>query len=280
MNISDTSPEIESLIQQAAELIRSADALLIGAGAGMGVDSGLPDFRGNEGFWKAYPPFRGRIFAEMSNPTWFRRDPELAWGFFGHRLHLYRNAVPHAGYHILKRWASESRVGAFVFTSNVDGQFSKAGFEPRQLLECHGSIHRLQCVTPCDEFVWPVGDLQLEVDLETIRSQSPLPTCPSCGGLARPNILMFGDGNWLDCETEAQAERMTEWLISAQRGRIVPVECGAGLAIPTVRNACERLSKHLIRINPRNFQTPKHGIGIPLGAAEALQRIDARLSGR
>ena len=52
----------------------------------MGVDSGLPDFRGDRGFWKAYPPYAklGLHFAEMANPRWFDSDPELAWGFYGH----------------------------------------------------------------------------------------------------------------------------------------------------------------------------------------------------
>lgn len=57
---------LADLLAAAADAIRSADALLIGAGAGMGVDSGLPDFRGAEGFWKAYPPFRGKLFSELS----------------------------------------------------------------------------------------------------------------------------------------------------------------------------------------------------------------------
>ncbi len=82
-------------IQQAAEAVAGADAVLIGAGAGMGVDSGLPDFRGPEGFWKAYPPFRGRQFSSLSTPHWFQTDPGLAWGFFGHRLNRYRAALPH-----------------------------------------------------------------------------------------------------------------------------------------------------------------------------------------
>ena len=77
-------------IARAAEAVASADALLVGAGAGMGVDSGLPDFRGDKGFWKAYPPFErlGVSFVDMANPGWFARDPELAWGFYGHRLEL------------------------------------------------------------------------------------------------------------------------------------------------------------------------------------------------
>ena len=82
---------LETHLEHAAEAIRNADALLIGAGAGMGVDSGLPDFRVPEGFWKAYPPFRGRRFFDLSTPHWFQTDPVLAWGFFGHRLNLSRN---------------------------------------------------------------------------------------------------------------------------------------------------------------------------------------------
>ena len=91
----------DPLLAAAAEAVRTADALLIGAGAGMGVDSGLPDFRGPEGFWAAYPPFRGRQFSDLSTPHWFRTDPALAWGFFGHRLNLYRTAVPHPGFELL-----------------------------------------------------------------------------------------------------------------------------------------------------------------------------------
>ena len=83
---------IEDDLQQAARAIAEADALYITSGAGMGVDSGLPDFRGTEGFWRAYPAI-GRLkirFEEMANPSWFQRDPGLAWGFYGHRLNLYR----------------------------------------------------------------------------------------------------------------------------------------------------------------------------------------------
>src|SRR5438874_2311271 len=89
--------ELEALLQQAAKAVASADALLIGAGAGMGVDSGLPDFRGNQGFWKAYPPYaaRGLSFSALANPQWFTSDPAFAWGFYGHRLNLYRQTQPH-----------------------------------------------------------------------------------------------------------------------------------------------------------------------------------------
>ena len=90
--------------QQCAALIDYADGLLITAGAGMGVDSGLPDFRGSEGFWKAYPALAnaGIHFQEIASPESFRSHPRQAWGFYGHRLNLYRHTLPHDGFRILK----------------------------------------------------------------------------------------------------------------------------------------------------------------------------------
>jgi NAD-dependent SIR2 family protein deacetylase len=141
----------ETLFSQAAEAIAKADGLLVTAGAGMGVDSGLPDFRGSEGFWNAYPALaRARIgFTSIANPAAFESNPRRAWGFYGHRLQLYRETVPHAGFGILKTLSNEMEHGAFVFTSNVDGQFQKAGFNPRRVVEAHGSIHHLQCQNGC-----------------------------------------------------------------------------------------------------------------------------------
>ncbi len=181
--------------RRCAELIAQADGLLLTAGAGFGVDSGLPDFRGTQGFWRAYPALgaAGIRFEEIANPAAFAHDPELAWGFYGHRLNLYRATVPHAGFDILRGMGERLRAGVFVFTSNVDGQFQKAGFAPERIVECHGSIHHLQCAILCCAAIWAADALRLEVDAAACRARSALPRCPHCGGLARPNILMFGD---------------------------------------------------------------------------------------
>lgn len=260
---------------RAADAIRSAEFLLIAAGAGMGVDSGLPDFRGPEGFWKAYPPFRGRKFQEMSTPHWFETDPSLAWGFFGHRLNLYRDAVPHAGFQILRRWADRLPSRAFVFTSNVDGQFQKAGFDPDKIIECHGSIHQLQCTGPCHDDVWSADNVRLDVDTATIRTGSDFPRCPQCAKIARPNILMFGDRRWVARRSELQELRYLKWLREADKSRLVTIELGAGLAVPTVRYECECRPGTLIRINPREAVVPRGGISLPVGALEGLREIDA-----
>jgi NAD-dependent SIR2 family protein deacetylase len=274
--MSDASA-IGALYRHAADLVRTADALLIGAGAGMGVDSGLPDFRGPEGFWQTYPPFRGRHFAEMSNPHWFQADPVLAWGFFGHRLNLYRSTAPHAGFEILGRWGEARPHGYFVFTSNVDGHFQWAGFPADRVLECHGSIHYLQCAHPCGSAIWPADDTRIAVDAATIRANSELPACPHCGGIARPNILMFGDWNWIRDRHNVQRQRYERWLRRVKSCCVVAIELGAGLAIPTVRYECERRGNVLIRVNPREADTPPGGISLPVGALHALSKIEACL---
>src|SRR5438067_1528316 len=119
----------EDQIVRAARLIAQADALVIAAGAGFGVDSGLPDFRGTEGFWRAYPALAksGIAFHAIASPDAFNAHPHQAWGFYGHRLALYRRTQPHAGFALLRKWGGTKRHGYSVFTSNVDGQFQAAG---------------------------------------------------------------------------------------------------------------------------------------------------------
>lgn len=272
-------PNIESHIARAAEAIRQADALLIAAGAGMGVDSGLPDFRGPEGVWRAYPAFRnaGKRFEEMSNPAWFRSDPELAWGFFGHRLNLYRGTQPHAGFGILCRWAQKQPQGYFVFTSNVDGHFQRAGFDAQRIVECHGSLNFLQCTQSCRQDIWPADDVAVTVDETTVRATSPLPNCPRCGAVARPNVLMFDDWEWRSDRCDGQTERYRHWLSSVDGQRVVILEFGAGTSVPTVRYECERRRGQLIRVNPRDPEVPPRAISLPLGALEAIQRIGQRM---
>src|SRR5262245_37842596 len=162
-NTRSRDESVEDALIQAARSIRSADAILIGAGAGMGVDSGLPDFRGGEGFWKAYPPYArlGLDFPSLANPRWFRTDPELAWGFYGHRMMLYRQTEPHGGFSILRRWMRQMRRGGFVFTSNVDGHFQCSGFSPEHVYEVHGSTGAMQCLDECGAGVFSADPYSL-----------------------------------------------------------------------------------------------------------------------
>lgn len=279
----EPQPLAEDDLQHAAELISQADGLIVAAGAGMGVDSGLPDFRGREGFWRAYPALaEARLdFTAIASPASFERDPQLAWGFYGHRLKLYRSTTPHAGFGLLQAWGRRLRHGLAVFTSNVDGQFQRAGYEPALLHECHGSLHWLQCLRGCGEPPLPADGLQPEVDEAACRWQGALPTCAGCGGLLRPNLLMFSDWGWLGDRYDAQEARLAAWLGRLQRP--VVVEIGAGMAVPSVRHFSQRVVQacggRLVRINPREpAVAAAFGVGLAGPARATLTALDERLS--
>ena len=280
-------------IKKAADIIKKASALIVTAGAGMGVDSGLPDFRGPQGFWRAYPPLKdkGLVLEEMSTPHWFESDPTFAWGFFGHRYNLYSTTKPHTGFDIMLKWCKKMPQGYFVFTSNVDGHFQKAGFPEDRVEECHGSINFMQS---CDtdkypEEIWPTPeDTKYKIDSDTLRLLSPLPQGPpgKNDSLARPNVLMFGDYMWIGSRTEAQSQRFYDFLesLDGTNCSLVVVEIGAGEYVPTVRFQSESLTNRyknstLIRINPRDWQVPRKGedISLPMGGLQALQLIDQEL---
>jgi NAD-dependent SIR2 family protein deacetylase len=272
-------------VYDAAKMIHDADALYITTGAGMGVDSGLPDFRGDKGFWKAYPPIAqlGISFSEMANPAWFRERPKLAWAFYGHRFNLYRNTKPHFGYQILKKWSEKKKYPYFCFTSNVDGHFQKAGFSEDKIVEAHGSINHWQCEQNCSASIWEAPDKEIIINEKEFEAMQPLPKCENCGGLARPNILMFGDWQWIADRTALQEQKKRRWFqrLFKKKANLVVIELGAGTAVPTVRYESERVAKAaagmLIRINPREADVASGQIAIVQNALSSLQRIDAVL---
>lgn len=272
---------LQEKFKKAARVVKTSRALIITSGAGMGIDSGLPDYRGEEGFWREYPLYRrlGINYFDAANPEHFSSDPHFGWGFYAHRIDLYRKTNPHEGFYILKRWIKEFDLDYFVVTSNVDGQFQKAGYPEEKIYEVHGSIHYLQCTLPCGDNIW-YNDQEVEVDFETMRSLSII-HCPYCGAVARPNVLMFGDFSWIGDRSDEQGKRFRSFLASLKQSRTAVIEIGAGRAIPTIRNTGERTVKNhnatLIRVNPREYNVPSGQISLPCGGLEALQGIDGEL---
>lgn len=277
------SDQARRSVRRVAEEIAAADALLITAGAGMSVDSGLPDFRSRQGLWRAYPPLErlGVSFEQLAQPQWFADRPRMAWAWYGHRRRLYRDAVPHAGYRLLEGWSQGMPGGCFVVTSNVDGQFVAAGFGGFSLLEQHGSVHRWQCTLPCSAQVWDADGEDFEIDLEQLQVTGGLPTCPHCGALARPNVLMFNDGAWVDAVRREQQPRFDRWLEGVRGKSLVILEIGAGTAVPTIRRLGERLAQRartrLVRINPAATEADEATHVLRLPALQALTLVHESL---
>jgi NAD-dependent SIR2 family protein deacetylase len=269
----------EQLVARAAEIIGQADGLIIAAGAGLGVDSGLPDFRSNNGFWKTYPALqKSKInFHQIASPTAFRKRPEIAWGFYGHRLLLYRTTLPHSGFELLEQWGGNRPKCCGIFTSNVDGQFQRAGFPDTSIHECHGSIHYLQCIDSCTDAIWSADGFVPEVDMQTCRLLSPIPRCQQCGAIARPNILMFNDTGWVEDRAAQQESLQQAWLAGLRQP--VVIEIGVGVAIPSVRRfsqyVIDALNGTLIRINPVESRVTRgRDVGLKAGALGAITAIN------
>lgn len=217
--------------------IYNADAVLILAGAGFSADSGLPTFRGTEGFWNAYPPLRGRAFSQVSSPDMQFSSPQLFQGFYLHRLKMYRETAPHAGYRKLLGFLDAIGKDHFVVTTNVDGHFLSSGFDKSKVYEIHGSIHSWQCSRyTCEAAVFDAPD-----STEFTVSENLIPSreikCPTCGESARPNILMFNDFEFSGERIDEQEKRFRAWRASIEFGNknVVVLEIGAGKGVPTLR---------------------------------------------
>jgi len=297
----------ENEIKMACGYLRSATAILIVAGAGIGVDSGLPDYRGPQGFWKAYPLLqeKGLSLEEMSHPDWFDTDPKAAWGFYAHRAHLYHSATPHQGFNYLLDLVNSKNGNYFVFTSNIDSQFQKAGFDPDKIFECHGTLAYLQCTnTDCDE-VWKAMPNDIPSVDDQLQAISALPLCPACGSIGRPNVSMFGDTNltWKESRASLQRHYLLKWLRTVygnidsgsapvrrstrnkkKNSHLVILEIGCGISLHSLRMEVELLLAaknpnmiHCIRINPTDYCIRENNIGLGLGAKEGLELIQSNL---
>lgn len=305
-----SADDLQVSVERAAAALLTADAIIFCCGAGMGVDSGIPDFRGTEN--ALFASFKGKskmTYEQMSNSEHFKQDPAFAWGLNIAQLELYRSAQPHDGFARMLKWTTLLGKPWFAFTSNIDAQLEKAGFADRQIVACHGDLRYLQCSEPgcargnrpagCAPAVWkhsiPSG---IEVDAETLRLTRPeflderKMRCPRCGSVARPNVWFCHDRGYVQSDYGREKARNLERWLSAMRDgkrKVAVLELGAGLAIPTVRLKSEEIvaqSGHgsvLVRVNPSlkdcsaPFLVANRFVGVPLGARDALERIDDKL---
>ena len=266
--------ELRDLYARAAAELRRAGALVVTAGAGMGVDSGLPDFRGDQGFWKAYPPYErlGLSFIDAANPAHFDDDPPFGWGFYGHRTNLYRSTTPHAGFAILLAWVARFRLPFFVVTSNVDGQFQKAGFPEDRVLEVHGSIHHLQCTTPL--LARDLGERRVARGRPATMRSRQVPRCPELRrGLApeHPHVRRL----LVARRADRRAARAVRGVPPGGRRAPAPRRRARGRDRDPddpldLRAARPRRRRVVMRVNPREPDIAPPHLSIRAGALEAL----------
>jgi NAD-dependent SIR2 family protein deacetylase len=213
----------------------------------------------------------GIDYSDLCRVECLKTRPSLFYGFWGSCFNAYNEATPHHGYEILKEWCDKKQkkdssvAPYFFYTSNVDGHLKRFGFSPDRIHEMHGSMdtwlvldstlddpiekNPRQMVLP-PEFRFPVCQETLELDHATIlaRLQDVSESALSPSSTFRPRVLMFDDG-WDAHEAMGMRESSDiyqtweEWMESqmAARGsaKLVVLEIGCGVRVPSVRLECE-----------------------------------------
>jgi NAD-dependent deacetylase len=156
-----------------AELIEDTQPCVVLTGAGISTESGIPDFRSAEGTWAQYDPY------EVASIAGFRSDPGRGWEFYAHRLAVLADAEPNPAHLALAELERRGLIRA-VITQNVDGLHRRAGSV--DLLEVHGSIESASCLA--------CGRTKTR---EIVERLLPLPRCPDCGAVLKPDVVMFGE---------------------------------------------------------------------------------------
>ncbi len=189
--------ELSEVLHKSAELIRAAKHLLLLTSAGMSADSNIPTFRDKDGYWKNFPPFKEKNLEaqDLASPWAFRNELPHAWAFYEWRRRNANENQPHEGYRIINEWFKNC--AGFIHTTNTDGLHLISGCDKERILEVHGSMWRLQCLNTCTHQYWEDFSIPLcDLDSQTMKA-SNYPNCTQCRGIARPHILMFGDGEYI-----------------------------------------------------------------------------------
>ena len=182
---------MENGIAKLQELVDQYDNIVFFGGAGVSTESGIPDFRSQDGLYNQtydYPP------ETILSHSFYMRKPEEFYRFYRNKM-LFPNAEPNRAHKALARLEKMGKLKAVV-TQNIDGLHQKAG--SREVLELHGSVLRNYC-TRCGKFY----------GLDAILNSTGVPKC-TCGGTIKPDVVLYEEG--LDQET---IEKSVKYIANA-----------------------------------------------------------------
>ncbi len=156
-------------------LIKEAECILVLTGAGISKESGIPTFRGKDGWYKQHSP------EELATFSAFHKNPRLVWEWYNLRRKIILSAKPNIAH--FKIAEIEKHKACFLLvTQNVDSLHKKAG--SKKIIELHGNIFRTKCIK-CGRVY--------EEDYRIFNEEELPPRCPNCNGLLRPDVVWFGE---------------------------------------------------------------------------------------
>ncbi|MCU0847127.1 MAG: NAD-dependent deacylase [Spirochaetes bacterium] len=176
---------MEHSIEKAAAMIKNAENVIALTGAGISVESGIPDFRSAGGLWDKYDP---AVYATINS---FIRMPEKVWEMLFDMVDLKMGAKPNPGHLALADLESMGHLGAII-TQNIDNLHQEAG--NRNVIEYHGNVSRLQCIKCGTLYGLDEFDLSKKVP----------PRCADCDRILKPTVIFFGEAIPYDAQVRSQ----------------------------------------------------------------------------
>jgi NAD-dependent protein deacetylase/lipoamidase len=239
--------------------------VLVITGAGVSAESGIPTFRGKDGYWRNLDPIK------LATPEAFARDPELVWQWYRERRERIRDAKPNAAHEAIAKLAQRADEFLLV-TQNVDDLHERAGLAKAEMVQIHGDIFVTRC-SRCD-FKGKDFDCEHEQEHEdenvSVAGDGDVPSCPKCDALLRPGVVWFGEPL-----PSRETERVETYLQRDPCGIVIVAGTTAtfGYIIDWALRASRR-GGELIEVNPE--ETPLSRFATRLvrePAAVALPRI-------
>lgn len=167
--------------------------LVVLSGAGISAESGLPTFRGPDGYWTVGS--REYRAEEMATFQMFQKQPDDVWQWYLYRLGVCRNVKPNVAHYAVVRLEQLLKDSFFLITQNVDGLHLEAGNSTTQTYEIHGNINYMRCAMECTDDIYSIpktvcpktkNQPLTDTDRQALR-------CPQCGSRARPHVLWFDE---------------------------------------------------------------------------------------
>jgi len=163
--------------KELAKIVKKAQRIVFFGGAGVSTGSGIPDFRSADGLYAE--DSSGERPEDILSGGYLRKYPEKFYAYYKNNM-LYPDAKPNAAHWKLAQWEREGKLTS-VITQNIDGLHQAAG--SRNVIELHGSVLRNYCVS-CGE-AYP---------LSHVTASESVPRCTRCGGIVRPDVVLYGEG--------------------------------------------------------------------------------------
>ena len=275
-------------IERAAKLIREADYVLIGAGAGMSTAAGAE--YGGKFFEENFAEFqqvygKGPYMQDMYSAGFYPfPDQESKWGYWAHQALLAGADLDVTPLHKTLLEALEGKK-LFLLSTNADHQFEKAGMPVEQIFQTQGSYRLIQCRRGCHNKTYDAVELFRQMEQARQHAKIPselVPRCPVCGGEMAMNLRVddhfVEDENW-----HAAEERFSRFLSACRDGKTVLLELGVGFNTPTIiRFPFEKLTRQhenisLVRLSRSKAVVPaslgERAVGINADMAQSITDI-------